>query len=469
MQQPDHSPLLYPHSFPSQQSKLVLGDADSPLPSCPIVTVPLLAVYSDETMGIFGLISVLFIVHETTSLIRPNTRTHLHPASPTAAPATATSKRRRRDLCILYSQLSQKQIAQDIRERYLEPLLQEAGIPLDENVAVEKLSDLGFANNVFRVIVKPSASRNEFTTHRHVHHPQQEEPPENQILVAKIFSDLAKQRVDPKQSYMGEVDELLHRHGLGPRVVAHTPDALLMEYIDGQVLTESLIFDETNGKGLSICGAVGDCLSHMHSLPGKGGPNMLWHAMDVLLSSVDKNYQLSTDSGSSWSLAKLQDTIGNYRGRLEAMDVPCVAVGHGDFKLSNVMITHATQEIQFIDFELSGTHYRGYDLAKFFRSAKQSTASRSLYQQTFWESYHRNIAVTGGEDPSSITKAAMDDAVSQLEWEAQLLEPMTWLEAASFFLSMASLDDPSEKEKWNAMARSRLSSFEKMKLAVNEL
>lgn len=427
-------------------------------------------------MGICGLVvgfAAPFLValdaqERDSSLFRHNPRLH---------PATTISATRKRDLCILYSQLSQKQIAEDIRKRYLSPLLEAAGIPfLDETVVVEKLSDLGFANNVFRVTVDPGAA---LSTHHNSQTATEAHGPQL-VLVAKIFSDLAKKRVDPHQSFMGEVDELLYRHGLGPRVLAHTPDAILMDYIDGQVLTESLIFgdhDNTmiNEKGLSICTKVGEKLGNMHSLPGKGGPNMLWHAMDVLLSSVDeKQCQLTTDSGSSWSLSKLRDTVGSYRGRLEALDIPCVDVGHGDFKLTNVMITHATQEIQFIDFELSGTHYRGYDLAKFFRSSKQqstgTSGDRSLYQQALWESYCKSTAINKNEVYNDyISKSDMDKAVSQLQWEAQLLEPMTWLEAASFFLSMASLDDPSEAEKWSAMANSRLSSFEKMRLAVKEL
>ena len=428
-------------------------------------------------MGISGLVvgfAAPFLValdaQKDSSLFRPNPCPRLHPAT------TIPSTTRKRELCVLYSQLSQKQIAEDIRKRYLSPLLEEAGIPFDERVAVENLSDLGFANNVFRVTVDQNAA---LLSHHNIKAAPQEQSQGQLVLVAKIFSDLAKKRVDPHQSFMGEVDEVLYRHGLGPHVLAHTSDAILMEYIDGQVLTESLLFGDNgntvNEKGLSICSKVGEKLGHMHSLPGKGGPNMLWHAMDVMLSSVDeKQCQLTIDSGSSWSLSKLRDTIGNYRGRLEALDIPCVNVGHGDFKLSNVMITHATQEIQFIDFELSGTHYRGYDLAKFFRSSTQQSASytgdRSLYQEALWESYCKSTAITKNEGHhDQMSKSDMDKAISQLEWEAQLLEPMTWLEAASFFLSMASLDDPSETEKWNTMAVSRLSSFEKMKLTVKEL
>jgi tRNA A-37 threonylcarbamoyl transferase component Bud32 len=346
---------------------------------------------------------------------------------------------------VLFSQLYQKQIAENLRSRYLEPLLKEAGLD-QARIVVEKLSDLGFSNNVFRVEVHTNDHGNT-----------------KQILVAKVFSDLAKKRLDPNQNYMGQVDEILYREGLGPKIVAHTPDALLMEHIDGQVLTESIIFDTHNDRGLSVCSAVGDALGRLHSLQGIDDgvkrPNMLWHALNVMLSSIDKRLELSTVSGTTWTLAKLQDTIGIYRNRLEGLDIPCVALGHGDFKLSNVMITN-TDEIRFIDFELTGTHYRGYDLAKFFRSSKQATFShhRRRHQEAFWESYHQR---TSSEGPKSLS-----EAVSQLEWEAQLLEPMTWLEAASFFLSMATLDDPSQQDKWNGLAESRLLSFETMKVDV---
>jgi tRNA A-37 threonylcarbamoyl transferase component Bud32 len=344
----------------------------------------------------------------------------------------------------LFSQLYQKQIAEDLRCRYLEPLFQEAGLDQDK-IVVDKLSDLGFSNNVFRVEVHNGDHGNT-----------------KQILVAKVFSDLAKNRLDPNQNYMGHVDELLHRAGLGPKIVAHTPDALLMEHIDGHVLTDSIIFDTHNDRGLDVCTAVGDALGRLHSLQGIADgerPNMLWHALNVMLSSIDKRLELSTASGTTWTLAKLQDTIGDYRNRLEGLNIPSVPMGHGDFKLSNVMITSA-DEIRFIDFELTGTHYRGYDLAKFFRSSKQSASShlRRRHQEAFWGGYHQRT-------PEGHRKSLFE-AMPQLEWEVQLLEPMTWLEAASFFLSMATLDDPSQQDKWNDLAKSRLLSFETMKVDV---
>ncbi|CAB9527272.1 Choline/ethanolamine kinase [Seminavis robusta] len=369
---------------------------------------------------------------------------------------TSAGIRRRTPFSPLFSQLSQKQIAENIQASYLEPLLDQAGLNIKrDNIVVDNLSDLGFSNNVFRVEVN--------------NHNDNHQQSKKKILVAKIFSDLAKKRVDPNQNFMGEVDELLHNECLGPKVLAHTPDALLMEYIDGHVLTESIIFDPHNG--LSICSAVGDALGRMHSLQGVHtdtdvqctNNNMLWHALDVMLSSIDEKFQLSTPSGDTWTLAKLQDTIGICRDRLEGLKAPCVPVGHGDFKLSNVMMTGATNEIRFIDFELTGTHYRGYDLAKFFRSSTQSTSPdiRARHQKAMWESYHRR---TG--DGIDLSASSLAEAVSQLEWEAQLLEPMTWLEAAAFFLSMATLDDPSQKEKWNGLAQSRLLSFETMNANV---
>lgn len=320
-------------------------------------------------------------------------------------------------------------------------MIKQAGLEVND-FEIQKLSDLGFANNVFRL---------KATT-------------ENHILVAKVFSDLAKRRLNPNQAFMGEIDEMLFHQGIGPPVLAHTSDALLMEYIDGDVLTEPIVFDASGDAELSICKAVGQKLGHMHTLEGKGGPdNMLWHALEVLLSSIDPKFDMKADSGDIWTLNKLQDTIGECRNRLESLDIPCVPIGHGDFKLTNVMITRQTKEIRFIDFELSGPHYRGYDLAKFFRSSKDSIAPqlRCRHQMAFWESYQKQVSRRTGMDGESAK--SMAESVLQLEWEAELLEPMTWLEAAAFFLSMAYLDDPSQKDKWSGMALDRLVSFEKMK------
>ena len=84
------------------------------------------------------------------------------------------------------------------------------------------------------------------------------------------------------------------------------------------------------------------------------------------------------------------------RARCEALDLPIV-YGHGDLKPSNVMSTHSSaaagaavgaaagaaadadaeqdqansdSQICFIDFELAGQTYRGYDLYKLFRTTR---------------------------------------------------------------------------------------------------
>ena len=96
---------------------------------------------------------------------------------------------------------------------------------------------------------------------------------------------------------------------------------------------------------------------------------------------------------------------------------------------------------------------------KFFRSSKDTIPPqlRRQHQEAFWESYRNQITGSSNEN----TRIPVE-SISQLEWEAELLEPMTWLEAASFFLSMANVDDPSQKEKWNSMALDRLASFERI-------
>ena len=342
----------------------------------------------------------------------------------------------------MYSQLYQKQVAEDIQSRYLELLLKNTQLNINQ-VTVEPISDAGFCNNVYRI---EQNIRSE------------EGQPRTTTFVAKIFSDLAKKRLDPTQKNIGEIDELLYKENIGPNILAHSSDALLMEYIDGKVLTESMLFDKE--RGLDLCKEVGDTLGEMHNLQGyhkEVGPNMLWHALDVMLSSCDENICLTTDRGNTWNLNELKKTIASHKDRLEELKLTCVPIGHGDFKVSNI-IQKATGDIRLIDFELAGPHYRAYDLAKLFRSSSNDKRESTLsYKLAFLESYYWRT-----HEEKSVSTKPLAAAIHQLEWEVQLLEPMTWLEAASFFLCMATLDAPSEKEKWIGLAQRRLNSYEKM-------
>lgn len=404
------------------------------------------------------------------------------------------------NIIILFSQLYQQQVAKNVRIRYLDPLFETANI--DTNfVSAQAMTD-GFCNNVYRITITPE------------NNDDKNKKTKTTTLVAKIFSDLAKKRIDPSQP-LGEIDHLLDREHLGPHIIAQTSDALLMEHIDGTVLNDSLLFgrrqkgsnskgnnDDNDRNSLNLCAQVGDALGRMHSLkPSMSavtttttttkGPNMLWHAMDVMLSTIQeqeqqkqhtKPIQIVTDIGTKWSLSKLYDTVNEYQDYLELQNLPIVIIGHGDFKWSNILLENTTNDIRFIDFELSGIHYRGYDLAKFFRGyqikpttnndkSSKNINRNNIHQQVFWASYHERISTKGKESSSLLAETITPHGIpfhldaqvaSQLEWEANLLEPMTWLEAVSFFLCMASSDDPSQKDRWMNLATDRLNSYEKM-------
>ncbi|KAH8066447.1 hypothetical protein JL722_889 [Aureococcus anophagefferens] len=94
-------------------------------------------------------------------------------------------------------------------------------------------------------------------------------------------------------------------------------------------------------------------------------------------------------------------------------------LGHGDFKPSNVLL-HDGAAV-FIDFELAGPNYRGYDIFKLFRTNEMAPASDAELL--------RFIAVylaEGGADSG-------DAEAARCLAESKLFEPLTWLEAAIFF------------------------------------
>ena len=105
----------------------------------------------------------------------------------------------------------------------------------------------------------------------------------------------------------------------------------------------------------------------------------------------------------------------------------------------------------FIDFELAGAHYRGYDLFKLFRTSGEMS---HLALRDFLRCYARCLA-----PPGSPARGARADARSALELDELLAEtyaaePLTWLEAAIFFL-FACAEYPAEAERWAPLAEQR--------------
>ena len=135
------------------------------------------------------------------------------------------------------------------------------------------------------------------------------------------------------------------------------------------------------------------------------------------------------------------------RARCDALRLPVVR-GHGDLKPSNVMrSTRRAAEVTFIDFELAGCHYRGYDLFKLFRTnGRRSPDNMRTFLRSYLSCRHTHAAAAGVTPAHAASPAASaasttpaEGALAALELdellaEANAAEPLTWLEAAIFFL-----------------------------------
>ena len=164
------------------------------------------------------------------------------------------------------------------------------------------------------------------------------------------------------------------------------------------------------------------------------------------------------------------------RERCAALELP-VVYGHGDLKPSNVMRRDATvpahpldhaigndDAISFIDFELAGAHYRGYDLYKLFRTADDfSNANVRMFLESYLAALPAAEATAAAAAAASVAPAsgserALTASLAELEAEAYAAEPLTWLEAAVFFLFALSVY-PDKAETWRPLAVQRWESY----------
>ena len=259
-------------------------------------------------------------------------------------------------------------------------------------------------------------------------------------LVAKLLSNLAKRRIHPSSIY--RVDRLVGSNRLGPTVHATSKDGVLMDWLPGNVLNETILHqsfrhddDERFSGGsdafvVQVARKVRALHRELEYPPPP--PNILWHSLGVMLSMIDegvRNGDTSSDDAMATTASMavhLREQCSLHKNLLESLDLPIV-LGHGDMKPSNLMMmmspeTNARKkrpdqksdgvgtdvpEIMFIDFETSGMHYRGFDIAKIFRT-RQPTPSTAINQELFVATY---------------AKSDMDAASVLLE--AALLTPMT--------------------------------------------
>jgi hypothetical protein len=189
-------------------------------------------------------------------------------------------------------------------------------------------------------------------------------------VVVKLFSPLAKLRLEPPMRGLG--DELAGEAGLGPRLLFRSADGLVTTFVEGDTLSEV----DMHAIASETPQLIAPRLAALHALPPPaaqaGGPPVLWRFIESMLEHTD-----SKALPPSVSFDRLCAEVARMRERCDVLQLPVVH-GHGDLKPSNIMrrppeatahlLMHealltagrkAVDQICFIDFELSGLHYRG--------------------------------------------------------------------------------------------------------------
>ena len=189
-------------------------------------------------------------------------------------------------------------------------------------------------------------------------------------VVVKLFSPLAKLRLEPP--LRGSGDELAGEAGLGPRLLFRSADGLVTTFVEGDTLSEV----DMHAIASETPQLIAPRLAALHALPPPaaqaGGPPVLWRFIESMLEHTD-----SKALPPSVSFDRVCAEVARMRERCDVLQLPVVH-GHGDLKPSNIMrrppeatahlLEHdvlltagrkAVDQICFIDFELSGLHYRG--------------------------------------------------------------------------------------------------------------
>ena len=338
-----------------------------------------------------------------------------------------------------------------------------------------------FCNALYRVTTTIDDDDDDDASHHQQHK-------KKKSYMAKVFSPLAAARMRcgsaSSDSGMFRIDRLAAQHDLGPQIHAMDTDApaLLMQDCAGRVLTEDDLFvPPQNDNDQDVVQLAAKALAHLHSLSlssssqvaawSRSSPNMLWQSCQVLLQQyanpqwkATTTCTSDTTGNSAWTYTRLVNCLQQHRDALEKQGndklliTPC---GHGDCKPSNLLLLHGSNNddngerddhgharIRFLDLELAGTHYVAYDLAKLWRSSEPLSPTTRDRQRLFLETYAQHAGIHN---------------VASLKQQVQQMLPLTWLEAAAFFVAMSSSSsrkNGSEQHLWDALALDRLRCYE---------
>jgi len=267
-------------------------------------------------------------------------------------------------------------------------------------------------------------------------------------VVAKLFSPLAKLRIVAARR--GVADESAAQHGLGPGVHFRSEDGLITDFVDGRTLTEDDIHEPEAKAG--VLRALAPRLAALHSvrLPAirrRRQRVVLWEFLRRMLREIKRAPQGALPEGISSE--QVLHEVQRMQTRFDALQLPIVN-GHGDLKPSNVMASlpsspSGANQISFIDFELAGAHYRGYDLFKLFRTSGTLSRSNMI---SFLHEYLTHVQ----------KKVPAFNELNELRAETLAFEPLTWLEAAVFFF-FAMVTYPANAHEWAPLAEQRWNAY----------
>lgn len=236
-------------------------------------------------------------------------------------------------------------------------------------------------------------------------------------------------------------------------------------------LTEAELHSPDAGPLLT---AIASKLATLHSLPlpaqegsssdnGDGrGEVALWIFLERMLARIER---MPHGLSPTITVGDIRGEVRRMRACADALALPIVH-GHGDLKPSNVMSSAGNARVQFIDFELAGAHYRGYDLHKIFRTGLPFTPTSRANMELFLSVYREATGhprthaegLKGGAGAEGTAPSVPLSALTQLRAEAAASEPLTWLEAAVFFW-FAMAEFPAQATEWAPLAIDRWNKY----------
>uniref|UniRef100_A0A7S2WU47 ethanolamine kinase n=1 Tax=Rhizochromulina marina TaxID=1034831 RepID=A0A7S2WU47_9STRA len=346
--------------------------------------------------------------------------------------------------------------------------LRAAGAKVEDTPRMSKLS-AGFCNWVYRVeLTPPTEDLASVATPPE----SPEHPGESKIFVVKILSDLAKIRLAPE--HRGVVDWLSSELSVSPRVMLTTPDLIVHEWVHGRTLTEEEIASDSELR-TSIAQQLGLLHSAVTPIVFNGSEPILWSAIDKMLAHIGRRPELIP---APFTMPMLLEECQSAKEALGGLPLEIV-MGHGDFKPSNVMTDNllGSDKVLFIDFELAGPNYRGFDIFKLFRRGQPADGgdppalerdNMESFVNIYLDAYAQAVGNTPGREAETVVaKSSKAQLTEKVVAEVLLFEPLTWLEAAVFFL-FAIQEDQDNVDKWTDLAKHRWGKYMESKPAIEE-